>query len=337
VQVAATPETVSQTLSRLDEEKRAAFDAWVLKYWPDTGKYDDGHTDSLYEITPEGITAFEAGAIGNPVTIGGNVFSMPSANVTVFAAFALRDANGNGTPDLSEFAPQPYTPPEEDNGGDASGGRRQPNPPLLTDKHIAYIQGYPDGSFGPEKTITRAETAMMLYRLLKDQPTEAPIGFTDIVGDPWYALAANALHELGIITGYQDGSFGANRAITRAEFTALIVRFVGAAQAGENTFPDVPQNHWAADAIATAADYGWVTGYDDGSFRPDAHITRAEAVKLINALLNRSADRAYIDANLSKLMTFPDVAEDHWAYYHILEAATAHEYANEQGAEVWGQ
>ncbi len=206
---------------------------------------------------------------------------------------------------------------------------------LNTDDHILYIIGYDDGDIHPLNNITRAETAMMLYRLLRKPEVEKTVGFSDVPQGRWFSEAVLTLSSLGIINGCPDGSFLPQQAITRAEFTAMVVRFANAAE-GVYRYTDVSENYWAGKAIATASAYGWIQGYGDGSFRPKQPINRAEAATVLNAVLNRSADRAYISKHFDELMYFSDLRESwRWYFYAMIEASNPHDYHREDGVEVW--
>lgn len=203
---------------------------------------------------------------------------------------------------------------------------------LNAKEHIAYLSGYEDGTFGPEKDITRAETAMIFYRLLNDQNAGAVGSFSDVENSAWYADAVEKLAGLGIITGYADGTFRPGAAITRAEFTAIASRFA-VLKTGSVSYSDVPADHWAYSSIASAAAQGWISGFADGTFHPDDAITRAQVTKIVNKMLERTADRTFVDGNAVK--TFTDTAKGHWAYYDIEEAANAHDYTKSGSGETW--
>jgi|GEM_PF-2326740 len=199
--------------------------------------------------------------------------------------------------------------------------------------HIAYLLGYPDGSFGPARGITRAETAMMFCRLLSDRTAGGTKSFADVRTAAWYGAAVEKLAGLGIIDGYADGTFRPEAAITRAEFVTMATRFTALSEA-DSLFSDVSPNHWAYKSIAFAAAQGWISGYPDGTFRPDGAIARAEVAKIVNRMLGRAADQAFIGSH--SVRTFPDVAKGHWAYDEIAEAANAHDYTRDAaGAETW--
>lgn len=189
---------------------------------------------------------------------------------------------------------------------------------LVTDERIAYLQGLNDGLFHGEKSITRAEVAMVFYRLLRTvEPTEAA-PFADVPAGAWYAEAVNTLASLGIVKGMSDTEFAPNAPITRAQFVAICARFADTQVSG-HTFADVSGDHWAKDYISTAAAFGWVNGVSDTEFAPDRSITRAEAAAIVNRVLARSADRGYIDS-LTELR-YEDVQSAHWAWYDINEAS----------------
>ena len=148
------------------------------------------------------------------------------------------------------------------------------------------------------------------------------------------AKAVNALASLGIITGYEDGSFRPEDSITRAEFAAMALRFAEESDSYVNSFPDVPATAWYCGAVAGAAHYGWLNGYPDGTFRPSASITRAEAATAMNRVLGRVCDKNYVNLHADELLAFSDLAPAHWAYYDIAEAANGHDYVRAP-AETW--
>ena len=210
--------------------------------------------------------------------------------------------------------------------------------PAVTESeyHGAYIVGYTNGTFGPEKDMSRSEAAAIFARLLADKldehiPSGNKVKFRDIAPSDWYAGYVQYLTGYGIAVGHGDGTYQGERPITRAEFTAMAVRFFdvygdGAEDIMEqyDGFDDVTDGHWAAEYIKDAAIHGWVEGYGDGIFRADDPIDRAEVVTIVNRLLGREADEDYIADNRRRLVTFPDVSPRHWAYYDVLEAANAH-------------
>ena len=204
------------------------------------------------------------------------------------------------------------------------------------ERHGAYILGYTDGTFGPSRSMTRAEAAAIFARLLAEKngdtiSTVANTKFTDIPAHAWYSGYAKYLNNNGVTYGKSKTIFAPDDAITRAEFATLAVRFFDVYGDGDaeimeqyKDFNDVSDGYWAAAYIKAAAKHGWINGYGDGSFRADDEINRAEVVTIVNRLLGREADADYIADNLRKLNTFPDVSRKHWAYYAVMEAANAH-------------
>ncbi len=218
---------------------------------------------------------------------------------------------------------------------DEIGGGTVRPPVHLTDDHILYMIGDDKGNFNPDKEMTRAETAMVFYRLLDDATDVTTGDFADVTADQWFATAVYTLAANDIITGYADGTFKPDNAVTRAEFATIAARFKDMA-VGSKTFTDVPAEHWAQPYIASAYENNLIHGYPDGSFKPDNAIIRSEGATIVNALLNRVADKEYVDA-AEDLIKFPDVSADHWAYYDIVEATNAHDYTrDENGTELWG-
>lgn len=180
---------------------------------------------------------------------------------------------------------------------------------------------------------------MMFYRLLKNQNVSGSASFRDMSGNEWYAEAVYTLSKLGIVQGYSDGTFHGNDSISRAAFTAIASRFLkasGQTLTGSARFSDVPETHWAYDVIARAASYGWIGGYEDGTFRPAAPITRAAVTAIMNRMLNRAADVDYVEAHFAELRTFTDTP-DHsaWYFYNMIEASNEHTFSHEDGSERW--
>lgn len=205
--------------------------------------------------------------------------------------------------------------------------------------HYAFLVGYADGTFGPECNMTRAEVTTMFARLLTEQ-IEADktysSTFNDVAKGCWAANYIGYMQQFGIVTGYTDGSFRPNAPVTRAEFAAIASRFEKLTQ-GSASFTDVPDTHWAVRYINFAATRGWVTGYEDGTFKPEHSITRAEVAAVTCRLLERSADQTYIRSHIGELRTFADVTESHWAYWYAMEAANGHDYTKSGGSENWSR
>lgn len=202
-----------------------------------------------------------------------------------------------------------------------------PTDGLNATDHNAYLQGYPDGTIKPEADITRAEVVTILYRLLTEEKraeiyTE-DCTFADVPNDYWARTAIATMEKGGYINGYEDGSFQMNNPITRAEFVTIISRFAAPASGLKSYYSDIA-GHWAADNIKLAADLAWINGYEDGVFRPDDTISRAEVVKIINRMLVRYADSTSFDPSTVK--SFTDNAESAWYYYDIIEATNGHTF-----------
>lgn len=206
---------------------------------------------------------------------------------------------------------------------------------LGTDDHIAYVYGYPDGTVRPNGTITRAEVTTIFYRLLtsarRDEIFTSENSFRDVNSSMWYNKATSSMAAGGYIQGYADGTFGANKPITRAEFVCLAARFA-TKTTGFASYTDVDNGHWAARSIAICASNGWVQGYEDGTFRPDQPITRAEAMTIINRMLGRGVSKGYV---CKGAVRYTDNDPGSWYYYEILEATNDHEYRNARPFEQW--
>ncbi len=228
-------------------------------------------------------------------------------------------------------------------GGGGSDPGDQPADPddtgvsdwLNTKEHLAYLAGYPGGIFGPDQNMTRAEAAQMFYNLLLEKDMEITVEFEDVPADAWYAKPVNTLASLGILSGVGNGRFDPERSITRAEFTVIAMKFANTSGGGVNIFSDVNEDDWFYSAVVDSTQYGWINGYPDGTFRPEATISRAEVTVIVNHMLGRAADRPYVIAHEEELNTFGDVNRGHWGYFHIAEATNAHEYHTEDGTESW--
>ena len=201
--------------------------------------------------------------------------------------------------------------------------------PLLNkDDHVAYIIGYEDGTVRPNNSITRAEVATIFFRLLTDD-TRAHYwsqtnSYSDVHSGDWFNNAVSTMSAAGIITGYPDGTFRPNAPITRAEFAAIVARFNDQSAKYLGTFSDVSYTHWASSSIALAAKFGWVTGYEDNTFKPDQSITRAEAMTITNRILERAVEE---DHMLPDMVTWTDNRPDAWYYEAVQEATNSHTYA----------
>ena len=207
---------------------------------------------------------------------------------------------------------------------------------LETESHIKYINGYNDGTVRPDNPITRAEVVTIFYRLLKNPNTNNSVenSFSDVDDGSWYATAINCLAGLGIVEGYGDGTFRPDRFITRAEFAAVCSRFDDLSGYGANPFNDVQAGSWSYGSILSAYGKGWVNGYPDNSFKPDATITRAEVITIVNRMLGRRFDLADVPDTL--LTLYPDLKVSHWAFADVIEASVEHDYVRKtDGYESW--
>lgn len=211
-------------------------------------------------------------------------------------------------------------------------------PEVFSLEHFAYVIGYPDGTVRPEAPITRAEVATIFFRLLNDDMRNTYMTkdnpFSDVNPDDWFNTAVSTMFAMGIIKGYPDGTFHPGDFITRAEFAAIAARFD---ENGDNTpaqFKDM-YNHWSAEEVSIAANNGWLLGYDDNTFHPDQNITRAEAMTVINRVLQRIV-KDHHDL-LSGMINWIDNADTtKWYYLAVQEATNSHEYRREtDGYEVW--
>ena len=217
-------------------------------------------------------------------------------------------------------------------------------PTLNTGDHYAYVMGYPDGTVRPNGSITRAEVSAILFRLLSDKTRDEYFttvsSFTDVKAGAWYNNSIATLEKAGVIVDTaKGGAFRPNEAITRAELAAMLAQFSDAKPVKGVKFSDVPAEHWAYEAIAIAAKMGWIEGYPDGTFRPDATITRAEMMTLVNRALERvPSDEDHL---LSKrvMLTFPDCKSGDWFYIAVQEATNSHTYeraaTEKNGDEQW--
>ena len=212
---------------------------------------------------------------------------------------------------------------------------KKATPKLNTSDHFAYVQGYPDGTVKPTGNITRAETAAILFRLMDEGSRKTyystKSGFRDVATGSWYNTYVATLNNAGVITDSSNGYFRPNEAITRAELAAMLANFTETAGAA-NYFNDVSARYWAANAIAICAKLGWITGYPDGSFRPDKNVTRAELMAMINRATGRAPKSA--DAFLPGMKTWSDNTADKWYYLDVQEATNSHSYTVKD-SEKW--
>lgn len=305
------------------------------------------------------ITVNKTDALGKPLA-GASFVLKDSRGREVYQATSNTSGTvrftrvGSGTYTLLEkAAPEDYVTSDETYELTVSGSRVTMNgkpysPVTFVNRraaelnrrdHTAFLVGYAEGTFGPERNMTRAEVTTMFARLLTEQ-IEADktysSTFNDVAKNCWAANYIGYMQQFGIVTGYTDGSFRPNAPVTRAEFAAIASRFEKLTQ-GSKSFTDVPDTHWAVKYINFAATRGWVTGYADGTFKPEHSITRAEVAAVTCRLLERSADQTYIRSHIGELRTFADVPDTHWAYWYAMEAANGHDYTKSGGSENWSR
>ena len=258
--------------------------------------------DSGYHIKDVLVDGKSVGAVST------YTFENVVDNHTIHATFARK------------HTPTPSTPTVEIPDDDALG--------LNTTDHFAYIVGYGNGEVRPQNNITRAEVATIFFRLLTDDVRDENLTktnrYSDVAATSWYNTAVSTLSSMGIITGYPDGTFRPNAAITRAEFAAIAARFDNDGDKTAAKFSDIAI-HWAKDEISIAYNNGWITGYPDGTFGPQRDITRAETMTLVNRVLNRQPETE--DDLLPNMTVWTDNANPKaWYYLAVQEATNSHYY-----------
>ena len=224
------------------------------------------------------------------------------------------------------------------NSGGSGGGGRKPTVTipddvptgLNGDDHYAYIVGYPNGNVEPNGNITRAEVATIFFRLLTEEVRTANStqsnSLSDVTRGQWFNHAVSTLSSMGIVKGHNDGTFAPNAPITRAEFAAIAARFDDKNTDTSSKFTDIA-SHWAKNEIGIAANKGWINGYPDGTFRPNQYITHAEAMTLVNRVLNRLPENG--SALLDSMIKWPDNSDaSAWYYLAVQEATNSHAYSD---------
>ena len=209
-------------------------------------------------------------------------------------------------------------------------------PGMLNDEdHFAYVQGYSDGNVHPYGLISRAETTTIFFRLLTDEVRDDNLltsnTYTDVTNDYWANTAISTMTGLGIVQGRSATTFDPKAPITRAQFAAICARFDTGVSSGRRTFSDI-SGHWAEKYIERAAELGWIQGFADGTFRPDTYITRAQAMTMINRVLNRTPEDE--EDLLEGMKVWPDCNPGDWFYLAVQEATNSHDY-KDRGGEVW--
>lgn len=293
------------------------YAVWQEIKYTVTYNLDGGTTTSNKTIFPDLTYGVDTPTIVNPTkadyTFAGwepKVAKKVTDNATYKAQW-----NRNYVP---YYPPVPPTVKIEDD--DALG--------LNTTDHFAYIVGYGNGEVRPQNNITRAEVATIFFRLLTDDVRDENLTktnrYSDVAATSWYNTAVSTLSSMGIITGYPDGTFRPNAAITRAEFAAIAARFDNDGDKTAAKFSDIA-THWAKDEISIAYNNGWITGYPDGTFGPQRDITRAETMTLVNRVLNRQPETE--DDLLPNMTVWTDNANPKaWYYLAVQEATNSHYY-----------
>ena len=309
-----TPGTVTQEKIKSDgtttikiQYTRNSYTLTINYVYRDGSKAAESHIETIlydkdYSVTSPKISGYTA----DKLVVSG---TMPAENITVKVTYTK---NGGYHP-----RPKPTVEIEDD---DALG--------LNTTDHFAYIVGYGNGEVRPQNNITRAEVATIFFRLLTDDVRDENLTktnrYSDVASTAWYNTAVSTLNSMGIITGYPDGTFRPNAAITRAEFAAIAARFDNDGDKTAAKFSDIA-NHWAKDEISIAYNNGWINGYPDGTFGPQRDITRAETMTLVNRVLNRQPETE--DDLLPNMTVWTDNANPKaWYYLAVQEATNSHYY-----------
>ncbi len=260
------------------------------------------------------------------------------------AALYIKEKENNQEKEIAVFPKPSVSYTIKSSSGSHSGGSR---PSLNTKDHYGYIIGYPVDYYTgqpttdqtkkpvrPEGKITRAEVATIYFRMLTDESRtkfwSQSSGYSDVKTGDWFNNAVSTLSKAGIIAGYEDGSFRPNGYITRAEFATIAARFFDVTYSGKDLFPDI-SGHWAKDYINQAANKGFVNGYEDGTFKPDRNITRAEAVTLVNRTLDRHPDKSHFTKDM---LVWPDnMDQTKWYYADMQEATNSHTYQMKENSD----
>lgn len=313
------------TVDTADEYKPVANDSQAISLkaahaqmftvtYTDGVDHEEVFKDQVYKVAKDSATpAFDGNPTRSGYTFMGwspTVAETVTADVTYIAQWKRNGGHHPSKPDNTVEIPDE----------DALG--------LNTTDHFAYIVGYGNGEVRPQNNITRAEVATIFFRLLTDDVRDENLTktnrYSDVAATSWYNTAVSTLSSMGIITGYPDGTFRPNAAITRAEFAAIAARFDNDGDKTAAKFSDIA-NHWAKDEISIAYNNGWITGYPDGTFGPQRDITRAETMTLVNRVLNRQPETE--DDLLPNMVTWTDNANPKaWYYLAVQEATNSHYY-----------
>lgn len=334
-----------QTNIKLDEEfpnlKDDNDEATLYAVWREqrvTFSYESNDTElGTVTVESEPVDAVTGTAHGSTAQAKSGAkfdgwYSADSTLLSTELTFVPKKADGavwQGTTYYARFSARrrpstPSTPAKPDD----TKITLAPIPEMLNgEDHYAYLLGYEDGTVRPNGSISRAEVATVLFRLLKDdvrmQNLTKDNAYSDVSDTAWYAAAVSTLSKMGVISGYPDGTFRPNAPITRAEFAAMIARFDETAKSADTPFTDI-SGHWAENAIGKAYGNGWVEGSSKTVFCPESNLTRAETATLLNRVLHRLPEKE--SDLLANQIVWPDNPETFWGYLAMQEATNSHEY-----------
>ena len=311
-------------------------DAWQCKvtFKVENGSWDDNTNKDIVKYVTKKNAEGNGSTNGTAKLTAGQIPPVGNQPNSGYTASGRWDKTPSTDLNITGDTVFTYTYDKKSGGSGGSGGSHKPTVTIPDDvptglngkDHYAYVVGYPDGMVYPQKNITRAEVATIFFRLLTDETREANMtksnGYNDMKNGAWYTCAVSTLSKMGIIKGYEDGSFKPDASISRAEFAAIAARFDPDGDKTPATFSDV-SSHWAKDEISIAANHGWIKGYEDGSFKPDQKITRAETMTLVNRVLKRLPETK--DDLHKDMKTWPDNQnESAWFYLAVQEATNSH-------------
>lgn len=321
----------------------------VVTYKVVGGTWKDGKTDDQVQVFTLKTKNKETGVWedANPAPVLGE--TIPTGMISSYSRTASQSWDKDITKDtkVTESVTYTYTFTKGSSGGGSSGGGGGRKPTvdipddvptgLNGDDHFAYIVGYPDGNVKPGGNITRAEVATIFFRLLTEDVRTANStqanSLSDVSRGQWFNHAISTLSSMGIVKGNPDGTFDPDAPITRAEFAAIAARFDDKNTNNTSNFSDIA-SHWAKDEIGVAANKGWINGYPDSTFRPDQYITRAEAMTLVNRVLNRLPEKS--EDLLNDMIKWPDNADASvWYYLAVQEATNSHDYSDKSDADKY--
>ena len=326
-------------------DKKAVSDALALK--AAHGKF----CNVTYEVTGDIPSDAGAAPASAKVKMGGS-YTVAPAQTTSQSRYTFSGWRINGTGDIVTSLENLQQDVKlvgvwsyRSGGSSGGGGGRKPTVDipddvptgLNGDDHFAYIVGYPDGNVKPGGNITRAEVATIFFRLLTEDVRTANStqsnSLSDVSRGQWFNHAISTLSSMGIVKGNPDGTFDPDAPITRAEFAAIAARFDDKDTNTTSNFSDIA-SHWAKDEIGVAANKGWINGYPDSTFRPNQYITRAEAMTLVNRVLNRLPEKS--EDLLDDMIKWPDNADASvWYYLAVQEATNSHDYSDKSDADKY--